>query len=698
MGQGIYVSATEAHCGRSLVSLGIMDALLRTTQRVGVFRPIIRTSRDGKRDRNIALLLTHFALDLAYEDTYAIVSDEACDFLADEKQDALIDQIIHKYTSLEKRYDFVLVIGADFGCESSPFGFDLDVTIAQSLGLPVVLLATGAARNVDEAVSPLLLGLDAFRDKGCSVAALIVNRAEPGDSTAIKDRLERVVARDGLLTAVIPTDDKLARPTVGEIAAELDATVLFGEERLGNLAEQFLIVAMQVENYLPYLRDGVLLITPGDRGDVILSALLAHQSRSYPQIAGMILSTGVKPAEPVLRLLNDFPNIPPVLSVEADTYQTAAAVGKVSSYITPDNTAKIALSLKLFDKHIDTAALTARLGELKRRGVPPRLFLYNLMETAKADKKRIVLPEASDERILRAAKYLVENDIVAITLLGDQQEIEQVNAALGLGLDLSQVTVIDPHTSPHFAGYVDTLYELRKERGLLREQAADLMVDVSYFGTMMIYQGDADGMVSGAIHSTAHTIRPALQFIKTRPGVSTVSSVFFMCLEDRVLVYGDCAINPNPTAEELADIAIASADTSRTFGIEPRVAMLSYSTGESGKGEDVDRVRAATLLARERRPDLLIDGPIQYDAAVDTGVGQRKMPGSEVAGHATVFIFPDLNSGNVAYKAVQRETGAVAVGPVLQGLRKPVNDLSRGCTVEDIINTVAITAIQAQNE
>ena len=698
MAQGIYVSATEAHCGRSLVSLGIVEMLLRTTQRVGVFRPIIRRSRDGKRDRNIDLLLSHFDLDITYDDTYAVVSEEACDFLAEEKQDDLIDRIIRKYNALEKRYDYVLVIGADFGSESSPFGFELDVTIAQSLGLPVVLLGNGADRNVDEAVSPLLLAVDEFRDKGCSVAAVIVNRAGPGDSTAIADRLERVLARDGLVTAVIPTDEKLAWPTISEIAADLDAVVLYGEERLGNLAEQFLIVAMQVENYLLHLRDGVLLITPGDRGDIILSALLAHQSRSYPQISGMILSTGVKPADSVQRLLDDFPNIPPILSVLTDTYQTAAAVGRVSSYITPGNADKIARSLKLFEKHIDAEALARRLGELKRRGVPPRLFLYELMEKAKAGKKRIVLPEGTDERILRAAKHLVENEIVAVTLLGDAQEIEQAAGALGLDLDLSQVAIIDPHTSAKFDDYAATLYELRKERGLIHEQAVDLMYDVSYFGTMMIYKGDADGMVSGAVHSTAHTIRPALQFIKTRPGVSTVSSVFFMCLEDRVLVYGDCAINPNPTAEELVDIAIASADTSKAFGIEPRVAMLSYSTGESGKGEDVDRVREATLMARERRPDLLIDGPIQYDAAVDVGVGQRKMPGSEVAGHATVFIFPDLNTGNVAYKAVQRETGAVAVGPVLQGLRKPVNDLSRGCSVEDIINTVAITAIQAQSE
>ena len=291
----------------------------------------------------------------------------------------------------------------------------------------------------------------------------------------------------------------------------------------------------------------------------------------------------------------------------------------------------------------------------------------------------------------------LDQNIVDLTLIGDETEIMGLISDMGLNLNAGQITIIQPEKHPKFAEYAETYFELRKHKGTTMDYAQDAMKDVSFFGTMMVYKGDADGMVSGATHSTAHTIRPAFQFIKTKPEFSVVSSVFFMALEDRVLIYGDCAVVPRPTAEELAEIAIASAETGKIFGIDPKIAMLSYSSGESGTGEEVDRVRKATKIAKELRPDLLIEGPIQYDAAVDIGVGQSKMPGSLVAGRASVLIFPDLNTGNNTYKAVQRETGAIAVGPILQGLNKPVNDLSRGCTVEDIINTVVITAIQAQN-
>jgi len=345
---------------------------------------------------------------------------------------------------------------------------------------------------------------------------------------------------------------------------------------------------------------------------------------------------------------------------------------------------------------VDTGALLDQISSVRPHGLPPRMFLYNLVQQAKADRRHIVLPEGTDERILKAAETLLGRDIVDLTLLGDPREVRRLVKQLGLQIDLERLPTIDPHTSDRIPEFAQTLCELRKHKGMTLDMARDLVRGVAYFGTMMVYKGEADGMVSGAAHSTLHTIRPALQFIKAKPGFSVVSSVFFMCLDDEVLVYGDCAVNPNPTAEQLAEIAISSADTAQAFGIEPRVVMLSYSSGESGVGEDVDRVREATRLAQERRPDLLLEGPMQYDAAVDAGVAAAKMPGSKVAGRATVFIFPDLNTGNNTYKAVQRETGAIAIGPVLQGLKKPVNDLSRGCTVEDVINTVVITAIQSQ--
>ena len=324
------------------------------------------------------------------------------------------------------------------------------------------------------------------------------------------------------------------------------------------------------------------------------------------------------------------------------------------------------------------------------------MFQYKLLKRAKDNKKHIVLPEGTDERILRATKQLVDLNAVNITLLGSRKQIEDKISKLDIALNLDKITIINPKESPNFEDYATTLYELRKHKNVHLDMAHDLMEDVSYFGTMMVYKNHADGMVSGAVHTTQHTIRPALQFIKTKPEALVVSSVFFMCLENRVTVYGDCAINPNPTAEELAEIAISSANTSLSFGIEPKIAMLSYSSGTSGVGEDVEKVRKATKLVKQKLPSLKIEGPIQYDAAVDINVGKSKLPNSEVACQASVFIFPDLNTGNNTYKAVQRETDALAIGPVLQGLNKPVNDLSRGCTVEDIFNTVIITAIQAQ--
>ena len=387
----------------------------------------------------------------------------------------------------------------------------------------------------------------------------------------------------------------------------------------------------------------------------------------------------------------------PILSVETHTFDTATRMASVRSYITSENRAKIALSLELFEEFVDTRSLLSQVLAVQPRGVTPKMFLYNLVQQARSDRKHIVLPEGDDERILRAAEVLVNRDIVDLTILGNPAEVWSSIQRLGLQIDPSQVQVVEPAQSPWFQDFAETLVELRKHKGVNMDMAADLMCDVSYFGTMMVYKGLADGMVSGAAHTTQHTIRPALQFVKTKPGVSVVSSVFFMALPDKVLVYGDCAVVPNPTAPELAEIAISSADTAKAFGIDPLVALLSYSTGESGQGADVERVREATLLARQRRPDLKLEGPMQYDAAVDPETAAKKLPGSEVAGRATVFIFPDLNTGNNTYKAVQRETGAIAIGPVLQGLNKPVNDLSRGCTVEDIINTVVITAIQAQH-
>jgi len=481
-----------------------------------------------------------------------------------------------------------------------------------------------------------------------------------------------------------------------EIVDHLEGKVLFGHDYLENQVGSIGVGAMQLRNYLPQIREDNLVITPGDRADIILGVLQANISKNYPRISGILLTGGLLPEEPIIKLIEGLPNTIPIASVEEGTFQIANRVGAIKSNIYVNSSRKIRTSIEVFEKYVPINQLLDKLMNFENKILTPRMFQYDLVRRASVSKKRIVLPEGYDTRILEAASRLIENNLVEIILLGEESKIKVKAAESGIQLNFDKLTIINPVEYVHFDDYVNTIYELRKHKNVNMDIAHDLMLDVSYFGTMMIYKGHADGMVSGAVHTTQHTIRPALQFIKTKPDVNIVSSIFFMCLEDRVSIFGDCAINPNPTAEELAEIAISSAQSSLAFGIEPKIAMLSYSSGSSGQGEDVDRVREATEIVKRKRPDLKIEGPIQYDAAVDMQVGKSKLPNSEVAGQASVLIFPDLNTGNNTYKAVQRETGAIAIGPMLQGLNKPVNDLSRGCTVDDVYNTVIITAIQAQ--
>ncbi|NEQ45685.1 MAG: phosphate acetyltransferase [Leptolyngbya sp. SIOISBB] len=704
MTNSLFISTAEAGSGKALVSLGIIELLLRRTTRVHFFRPLIQATEptesafvEGQdQDEDIHLIVSHFDLKQSYEESFGLRSREAQDLVAQHRTDEVIDTIIRKFKTLESRGDFLLCEGSDYLTESFAFEFSFNQEIAKNLGAPVLILGNAYNRSLEEAVGPVELAVDAYQDVGCDIAGIILNNAAAELVNPLKEELFRRFGMRGLLLSVIPHHPRLASPRMRDIATQLQAQVLYGRKRLKNLATRRIVAAMQLQNCLNRLEPNSLVITPGDRGDMIAGMLQAHQSTSYPPLAGLLLSTGMQPDPAIARLIEGIPDPLPILSVETDTYTTAAQVNEVHSTLWPDDREKIDLSIQTFDQHVDLNRLEQQISAVRVRGMTPKMFTYNLMERAKSQLQHIVLPESYDPRILKAAATLVSRGIVKLTLLGQRQDIQRVVDKYQIRLDLEQVNVVYPSASEALKDYAQTFFELRQHKGVTLDNALDVMMDVSYFGTMMVYQGDADGMVSGAVHTTQHTIRPALQFVKTQPGFSVVSSVFLMCLEQRVLVYGDCAINPNPTAEQLAEIAISSADTARTFGVDPKVALLSYSSGESGKGEEVEKVRAATKLARERRPDLLLEGPIQYDAAVDPEVGAQKMEGSAVAGKATVLIFPDLNTGNNTYKAVQRETGAIAIGPVLQGLRKPVNDLSRGCTVEDIINTVAITAVQAQ--
>jgi phosphate acetyltransferase len=694
MSKGIYVATIEPNSGKSIVVLGLMRMLLGKTAKVGYFRPIIEDLEYGDMDNHINTVLSHFEIDINYKNTYAYTRNEVLDLYNQGKSGEVIDKIIKKYKYLEERFDFVLVEGTDFSHENSSLELDINILISKNLGLPVIIVSQGDKQDLKEIADSVQLAYNTFKDE-VDVLSIMTNKVNAKDIEALKQTLSKRI-KDGVDITVIPKIISLSSPTVKEIVKAMNGTVLFGKDLINNPAENFSVGAMQLRNYLTHLKENSLVITPGDRADMILGVLQANISKNYPKVSGIVLTGGLIPEEPILKLIEGLSSIVPIISVPNGTYSVANDIGKIKSKIYADNDEKISTSISTFDKHIDTDKLAEKLITFESDIFTPRMFQYNLLQRALKNKKHIVLPEAYDERVLRAAARLINAQVVELTLIGEEDKIQEHLEKFDIILDTKSVNIVSPTKSEYFEDYVNTLYELRKHKGLNLEIARDMMTDVSYFGTMMIYKGHADGMVSGAVHTTQHTLRPALQFIKTKPGVNIVSSIFFMCLEDRISVFGDCAINPNPNAAELAEIAISSAKTARDFGIEPKVAMLSYSSGASGKGADVEKVREATEIVKVQAPDLKIEGPIQYDAAVDARIGKSKLPGSEVAGHASVLIFPDLNTGNNTYKAVQRETGALAIGPVLQGLNKPVNDLSRGCTADDIYSTVIITAIQAQ--
>lgn len=695
MSKAIYIATTEPNSGKSIISLGLMELLLGKAAKVAYFRPIIDDFEPGGIDSHINTMSTYFNLEIPFSESYAFTRSQVIRMKNEDQDDEIFNKIITKYKAVEEQSDFVLVEGTNFSGEGAMIEFDINIVIAKNLGIPAIILASGIGKTMDALVGNLQIAYDSFDDKGVQVLAAIANKVETENRTKVLSELKKQLP-DTVLVAAIPLNPILSNPSVKEIKDYLDGRILFGEKYINNRVDGFSVGAMQLRNYLNHLKENGLVITPGDRADIILGALQANISANYPSVSGIVLTGGIIPEDAIVKLIEGLSDVVPIISVQGGTFSMANSIGNIKSQMYAENIEKIKTAISDFETYVPTEDVAERLITFKANGITPRMFQYNLLKRAKKHKKHIVLPEGADERILRAAKLLVEVNAVDLTLLGNKAQITGILSKLDITLDLNSIQIVDPAESPNFDDYATTLFELRKHKNVDLTMARDLMTDVSYFGTMMVYKGHADGMVSGAIHTTQHTILPALQFVKTRPEVSLVSSVFFMCLPDRVTVFGDCAINPNPTAEQLAEIAISSADTSTAFGIEPRIAMLSYSSGASGIGEDVDRVRKATDIVKQKRPDLKIEGPIQYDAAVDLKVGMSKLPNSQVAGRATVFIFPDLNTGNNTYKAVQRETGALAIGPMLQGLNKPVNDLSRGCTVDDIFNTVVITAIQAE--
>lgn len=692
--QSVYIAGASSGSGKSVVVLGFMEMLYAVNRRVGFFRPIV--ARSPEQDNLSALVLSRYNLPFSPEMLYGCTAETASHLIAAGRYDDLLKLILNKFKTLEESCDLVVCAGTDFDGLVPSLEFDFNADLANNLGCSVVVVVKGFGRGPEEALDALQLAHESMRNRGGDFLASVINGVAPQYVDQVRTRARELMPANENVY-VLPEQPALGMPTVGEIRQVLGADCLCGEgDGMNQVVTNYKVAAMEVPDFLGYVEDGCLIITPGDRSDIILASLAADASSSFPRVAGLLLTGGMHPAPNVQRLLEGLRRTKvSVLCVPTDTFTTTLNVHRIEASILPGDERKIAAALGLFEGNVDVEELRGRIAVRHSERITPLMFEYELIRRAKANRRRIVLPEGSDERILRAAEILTLRRVADLTLLGNPDKIRR---RIGeLGLKLNGIPIIDPVSSPERDRYARIYYELRRHKGISEQMAHDALEDVSYFGTLMVYSGDADGMVSGAMHTTQHTIRPAFETIRTKPGVKLVSSVFFMCLPDRVLVYGDCAVNPNPDSEQLADIAITSAATAAAFGIEPMIAMLSYSTGASGKGEDVERVREAVRIARQRRPDLKIEGPIQYDAAVDASVAASKMPGSEVAGHATVFIFPDLNTGNNTYKAVQRSAGAVAIGPVLQGLNKPVNDLSRGCTVTDIVNTVAITAIQAQS-
>lgn len=691
----LYITATGPTTGKSAIALGAMHMLIGTMGKVAIFRPIINEPQLEDRDPDINLMLEYFKLDQDYKDCFAYTQKEARDIINQASRNLLLENIIQKYKTLLESYDFILCIGTDFLGKDPVFEFDLNAEIASNLGCPVMLVTNGDNTSYKDLADSLQLMMESLIPYGLDVIATVINRSELSQTEL--DELRYILSRhyDTSLVYAIPNDPTLGRATMNDVRKGLNAQIIAGEKLMETPVGDYLVAAMHVDNFVRYIEKDQLVITPGDRTDILLAAIASRLSASMPNIAGVLLTGNLRPSESVIKLLDGWTGTPvPILLTAAHTYNTITALQEIYGLIEPGDTRKINTVLGLYEHYVNSKEIAKRLlEESEINKMTPMMFEFELIERAKRAMQRIVLAEGEEDRILQATDILLRREVADIYLLGNVATINK--RAQDLNLDISKAVIIDPSQSPKFREYAQAYYELRKAKGMTLEKAEDVMMDPTYFGTMMVKMNDADGMVSGAINTTAHTIRPAFEFIKTKPGFSVVSSVFLMCLKDRVLVFGDCAVNPNPTAQQLAEIAIASAHTAKVFGIVPRVAMLSYSTGSSGKGADVDIVVEATKIAKEMAPDLALEGPLQYDAAIDPIVARTKLPGSQVAGKATVFIFPDLNTGNNTYKAVQRAAQAIAIGPVLQGLNKPVNDLSRGCLVPDIVNTVAITAIQA---
>jgi phosphate acetyltransferase len=688
----LFIAPSGANVGLTSVALGLLRALDSRGMRVGFFKPIGQpTGHDTGPERS-----THFVRQTtSLQPTEPIPLDAAERLLLAGHGDELFSRVMENYHESASDADIVIVEGL-VHTPDTPMEVELNQRLVETLSASVILVGTLAGASVDDFVVRLELAAEQYSsDQSANVVGCIVNRLPAGEqppAPALAHRLALARAGHGIpLLGTVPDNADLRACRTIDVARWLEAEIVHAGDIERRRVKRSTLIARTVPNLLHTLLPGSLLVTPCDRCDVLL--LVALGALNAIPVAGLIL-TGE--ASELPRALLDLcaPALAtglPVLRVPTNSFATVERLMAMSTEVPADDLERLRQRTNFFADHIDADAIVRSCAAPVEARLSPAAFCHRLTERAKQMGARIVLPEGTEPRTLRAAWLCSQRGIARPVLLGDPEEVRRVAAGLEVPLS-SNIEILNP--AELRGKYTSRLVEMRRHKGLTERDAAELLEDNVWLGTMMLATGEVDGLVSGAIHSTANTIRPALQIIKTKPGSQVVSSIFFMCLRDHVVVYGDCAVNPDPDVETLADIAIQSADSAERFGIPARVAMISYSTRESGSGSDVDKVRAATRLVQSRRPDLIVDGPLQYDAAANAEVAAQKAPNSPVAGRASVFIFPDLNTGNTTYKAVQRSAHVLSIGPMLQGLNRPVNDLSRGALVEDILYTIAITAIQ----
>ncbi len=683
----LLVVPTGHGVGLTSASLALVRAFDRQGIDVGFCKPIAQQSAgDTGPERSTTLL----SLASALRPPEPLNRDRVEELLASGDDQGLMEEVVARCQAVLDSAEVVIVEGMVPSIDQT-YSMRVNQALARTLDAEVILVGNPGERPPAEVAESMSIAARLYRDGEIErITGCILNRVM-GDAQRHQDLKDALAARHLPLISLLPHIETLNRIRIADLVRQLDPEII-NRGNLGRRIIRISVLGRSIPGVLKALKPGTLLITPGDRHDIIIAVCLA--ALNGVRLAGLLITAcDLDPAVAELTAAAKATGLP-ILAVKSDTFETTSRVHNLDREIAADDRDRAELMMNSLADHLDQSWIQGFATRSRSRRLSPPAFRYGLIQRSRKADKRIVLPEGEEPRTIRAAVHCCQRNIARCVLLGNPGEIARQITSMGL-VRPTNLEIIDPRSISE--GYIEPLVALRKAKGLTPEIAREELSDAIVVGTMMLKLGHVDGLVSGAVHTTAHTIRPALQVIKTAPGCALVSSVFFMCLPDQVVVYGDCAVNPDPTAEQLADIALQSAASAVAFGIEPRVAMISYSTGTSGTGADVDKVREATRLARAKRPDLAIDGPLQYDAAVMASVGRSKLPGSAVAGQATVFVFPDLNTGNTVYKAVQRSANVVSIGPMLQGLAKPVNDLSRGALVEDIIYTIALTAIQAAN-